>query len=139
MRQASRHLNLPVLLVNDLGKADVLFTLRPHYRKRPRVIADAERRGVPVFVLRNNTTVQMENYLAEIFGLATETDLIDEAMEEAREAIAQVVAGTSTVVQLSAQNAYIRRMQHDLAREAHLVSRSAGTEPQRRVVVYARQ
>jgi len=139
MRQASRHLNLPVSLVDDLSEADVLFTLRPHYRKRPRAIAEAERRGVPVYVLRNNTTVQMENYLAEIFGLNTETDMIAEAMEEARKAIAQVAAGTNTKVQLSPQSAYIRRMQHELAREARLLSHSVGTEPRRRVTVYARQ
>jgi len=137
MRQASRHLDLPVTLVNDLGQADVLFTLRPHYRKRPRAIADAERRGVPVYVLRNNTTVQMENYLARIFGLDTESDIVHEAMEEAREAIARVAAGNSSSVQLAPQNAYIRRMQHELAREANLFSRSSGRDPHRRVTVHA--
>jgi len=137
MRQASRHLNLPVLLVNDLGKADALFTLRPHYRKRPRAIADAERRGVPVYVLRNNTTVQMENYLAEIFGLDTEPGVMREAMEEARQAIAEVAAGNSDAVKLAPQQAHVRRMQHELVREANLHSHSSGTDPRRRVTVYA--
>jgi len=120
MRQASRHLNLPVSLVNDLGKADALFTLRPHYRKRPQAIVNAERNGVPVYVLRNNTTVQMENYLAEIFGLSIDSDVIREAIERAREAIARVTAGNSSAVELAPRPAHIRRMQHELVREANL-------------------
>ena len=69
VRQASRNLGVPVALVTELEQADALFTLRTYYRKRPRIIADAERRNIPVYVLRNNTEVQMENYLAGIFGV----------------------------------------------------------------------
>ena len=139
MRQASRHLNLPVSLVNDLGKADAVFTLRPHYRKRPQAIVNAERNGVPVYVLRNNTTVQMESYLTEIFGLSTESDVIREGIEEAREAIARVTKGNSSAVELAPRQAHIRRMQHELVREASLFSRSSGTDPRRRVTIYASQ
>lgn len=136
MRQASRRLNLPVLLVNDLGEANVLFTLRTHYRKRPRVIADAERRGIPIYVLRNNTVVQMEGFLAEIFGLDTESDALGHALEETRQAIEQVAAGQRDAVQLAPQEAYVRRMQHEMVREANLLSRSSGSDRRRRVTVY---
>lgn len=139
MRQASRHLNLPVSLVNNLAKADAVFTLRPHYRKRPQAIVNAERNGVPVYVLRNNTTVQMESYLAEIFGLNIDSDVIREAIEEAREAIARVTEGNSSAVELAPRQAHIRRMQHELVREANLYSLSSGREPRRHVTVYARQ
>jgi len=136
VRQASRHLNLPVALVNDLNEADVLFTLRTYYRKKPQPIADAERRGVPVYVLRNNTVAQMEGYLAEIFGLSREPDTLRAALEEAREAIEQVSGGERESAQLSPQEAYVRRMQHELVREANLFSRSSGTDPHRSVVIY---
>jgi stage III sporulation protein SpoIIIAA len=139
IRQASRRLHLPVMLVNDLGEADVLFTLRTYYRKRPQVIADAERRGTPVYVLRNNTAVQMESYLAEIFGLSVETDTVQQAMEEARNGIEQVIAGQRNSVRLSPQESFVRRMQHELAREANLLSRSSGTEPRRHVTIYNNQ
>jgi hypothetical protein len=139
IRQASRRLNLPVLLVNDLGEADALFTLRTYYRKRPQVIADAERRGTPVYVLRNNTAVQMESYLAEIFGLSAETDTVQQALEEARTGIEQVMAGQRNSVRLAPQESFVRRMQHELAREANLFSRSSGTEPRRHVTIYSNQ
>ncbi len=136
IRQASRHLNLPVALVNDLDGADVLFTLRPYYRKKPQTIVDAERRGIPIYVLRNNTVAQMESYLAEIFGLSRETDVLRAALEEAREAIEQVASGVRESARLSPQEAYVRRMQHELAREANLLSRSTGTDPHRSVIIY---
>jgi len=136
VRQAGRHLNLPVALVNDLNEADALFTLRTYYRKKPQPIVDAERRGIPVYVLRNNTVAQMESYLAEIFGLSRESDMLRAALEEAREAIEQVSGGVRDSAQLSPQEAYVRRMQHELAREANLFSRSSGTDPHRSVVIY---
>jgi stage III sporulation protein SpoIIIAA len=136
VRQASRHLNLPVTLVNDLREAEVLFTLRTYYRKRPQAIADAERRGIPVYVLRNNTVAQIESYLAEIFGLTRESDALRAALEEAREAIEEVMGGVHETAQLAPQEAYIRRMQHELAREANLFSRSSGSDPHRSVTIY---
>jgi predicted RNA-binding protein Jag len=42
----------------------------------------------------------------------------------------------SEPVELSPQNAYIRRLQHQMAERANLVSRSRGREPYRRVRLY---
>ena len=39
-------------------------------------------------------------------------------------------------VELAPQNAYIRRLQHQMAERANLVSRSRGREPYRRVRLY---
>jgi len=136
LRRAGRNLNLPVIIVDDLGEADMLFTLRSYYRKRPAVISDAERRGMPVYVLRSNTIPAMETYLAGIFGLGVETDPVAQAMKEAQEAIEKIESGQRGSVELSAQNAYVRRQQHELARAADLVSRSKGKEPRRRVRIY---
>jgi predicted RNA-binding protein Jag len=42
-------------------------------------------------------------------------------------------------VELAPQNAYIRRLQHQMAERANLVSRSRGREPYRRVRLYPDQ
>ncbi len=136
LRRAGKNLNLPVIIADDLGEADILFTLRSYYAKRPAVIADAERRGVPVYVLRNNTVLAMETYLADIFGLDVQADPVALAMLEAQEAIEKILSGERASVELSAQNAYVRRQQHEMARAANLVSRSKGKEPRRRVRIY---
>jgi predicted RNA-binding protein Jag len=59
-------------------------------------------------------------------------DPVVTALQEAEEAIADVMKGRRAV-ELSPQNAYIRRLQHMLAQRYNLTSRSLGQEPQRRV------
>jgi hypothetical protein len=136
LRQAARGLRLPVDLVDEVRQADVLMTLKSYYRKRPQPIADAERLGVPVFVLRSNTVTQMESSLADIFALsAEEMDPFAVAMRETQDAIHKVLAGSRSV-ELAPQAANIRRRQHELARKFNLVSHSRGREPQRRVRIY---
>jgi stage III sporulation protein SpoIIIAA len=134
--QAASRLHLPVVIVDDLEKAEVVITLKQYYRKHPRVIADAEEEGIPIYVLRSNTIKQMQSCLADIFGLEVgEMDPFAVAMRETQEAIQKVLAGANSV-NLSPQNAYIRRRQHQMARQANLVSHSYGKEPRRRVRIY---
>ncbi len=136
LRQAARGLRLPVDLVDEVRQADVLMTLKSYYRKRPQPIADAERLGVPVFVLRSNTVTQMESSLADIFALSVEEiDPFAVAMRETQDAIRKVLAGSRSV-ELAPQAANIRRRQHELARKFNLISHSRGREPQRRVRIY---
>ncbi len=136
LRQASKTLRVPVNIVDDLGQADVLMTLKSYYRKRPQPIAEAERIGKPVYVLRSNTVVQMESCLADIFTLdAGETDPMAVAQRETQDAIRKVLSGARNI-ELSPQNSSIRRQQHEMARQANLISHSLGREPNRRVRIY---
>jgi stage III sporulation protein SpoIIIAA len=136
LRQASRALNVPMVLVKDLGSADVLMTSKSYYRKRPQIVSDAERAGLPVYVLRSNTVKQMEKCLADVFGLAPELDPFSEAMRETQDAIDQILGGERASVSLTPQDAFVRRRQHQLARMANLYSQSKGREPYRRVCIY---
>ncbi|MGB5933487.1 MAG: R3H domain-containing nucleic acid-binding protein [Anaerolineae bacterium] len=133
--RASEELGLPVEVVKRLGQADIMLTLKSYYRKRPRAIVDAERRGIPVYVLRSNTLRQIKSSLAEVFGVEKRVDPFALALQETQEAIREVLAGARSV-ELSPQKAYVRRKQHEMAREASLVSRSRGKEPRRRVKIY---
>ncbi|HHN93374.1 MAG TPA: AAA family ATPase, partial [Anaerolineae bacterium] len=136
LMRASKRMHVPVVLVDNLGQAEVLVTTKGFYRKRPRLVADAERRGLPVYVLRANTVAQMEACLSDVFDLEhAPTDPLQQALREAEEAIRQVLNGVPEVL-LSPQNAYIRRRQHQMAQAANLTSRSQGKEPNRRVLIY---
>jgi predicted RNA-binding protein Jag len=57
-------------------------------------------------------------------------------MQEAEDAITNVLNHGDPSIELTPQNAYIRRLQHQLAQRYNLVSRSAGREPYRRVRIY---
>ena len=136
LETAAKSLQLPIRIVNDVGDADAVLTLKNYYRKRPPVVTDAERRGIPVYVLRSNTIAQMEGLLEDLFGVDGSQDPLQEAIEEANQAIQRVMSGAHSV-ELSPQNAFIRRQQHERVRQANLFSRSLGKEPKRRVRVYA--
>jgi hypothetical protein len=139
LERATRRLHVPVHLVKNLGEAEVLITTKGFYRKRPRVIVDAERRGLPIYVLRANTVAQMEACLGDIFELESRSpDPLNQALREAEEAVRQVQAGVPEV-ELAPQNAYVRRRQHELAQAASLSSYSAGEGTERRVRVCRRE
>ncbi len=130
---AIRELQLPVIVARDVDEADVVMTLRSAYRQKPPAIREAEERTIPVYVLKANTVIQMQASLTSIFAL--EVDPREAAMREAEEAIGMVLS-SAEAVELSPQNAYIRRLQHQMAERANLVSRSRGREPYRRVRLY---
>ncbi|MDY6874927.1 MAG: R3H domain-containing nucleic acid-binding protein [Chloroflexota bacterium] len=136
LERAARHMHVPIRLVDDLGQAGVLITTKGFYRKRPRLVVDAERRGLPIYVLRANTVAQMEACLSDIFDLEGQpSGYLHQALREAEDAIRQIHAGVPEVV-LGPRNAYTRRRQHELARTANLTSESRGKEPHRRVCIY---
>jgi stage III sporulation protein SpoIIIAA len=138
LRQASKRLGVPAVLVDSIGEAEVLVTLRSYYRKRQRAIKDAEQRRMPIYVLRANTVSQMEGFLSELFNLeaiATGDSALDRGMEEAQQAIQDVLDGAQSV-DLAPASSYVRRLQHQLARQANLISHSYGKEPRRRVRIF---
>jgi hypothetical protein len=88
---------------------------------------------MPIYVLRANTISQMESFLMDAFQLDDDfRDPSGQAVEEARVAIARVRAGANHV-DLAPQAPHLRRLQHELAREADLGSQSYGEEPTRHV------
>lgn len=136
LQQAAKRLHVPLEITDDFGKADAVMTLKNYYRRRPKLIVDAERRGMPVYVLRANTVSQMENFIIDMFNLEVNaTDPFGEALLEAENAIMKVRAGAA-FIDLTPQGTHIRRRQHDLARKAQLNSRSFGDDPVRHVRIF---
>jgi len=138
LEQAAKRLGVPVVVVSDVGEAEVLATLRAYYRKRQQPVVDAEHRGVPVYVLRANTINQMQQFLVDLFNLSMETpdeSIVEPALQETQEAIQAVLNGERWV-ELPPASAYVRRLQHQLARDANLTSQSYGKDPYRRVRIF---
>jgi stage III sporulation protein SpoIIIAA len=128
--QAVSELGVPVNVARDLEEADAVVTLRNYYRRKPGALREAETNGVPIYVLKTNTILQMENMLASLYEL--EADPQEAALRETAEAIGLVQA-SGRPVELGPQNAYVRRLQHQMAERHSLMSRSRGSEPNRRV------
>ena len=130
LEQAVRELGVPVHVARELDEADAVVTLRNYYRRKPSALRDAESGGIPIYVLKTNTIIQMENLLASLFDL--EADPSEAALHETAEAIG-LVQTSGNPMELAPQNAYVRRLQHQMAERNNLMSRSRGTEPNRRV------
>lgn len=136
LKDAAKRLGVRVTLVDSLAEADVLVTLKSYYRRRRRLINDAEQMRRPIYVLRANTINQMERFLVEVMDLeVAPSDPFEEAVAETEKAIALVAAGTPSV-DLNPASSAIRRYQHQMARQANLVSHSYGKEPRRHVRVF---
>jgi hypothetical protein len=100
------------------------------------LINDAEQHNVSVYVLRANTVSQMERFLAEALGLeVAPSDPFELAMAETEQAIALVQSGQPSM-DLRPVGSAIRRYQHEMARQANLVSHSYGREPYRHVRIF---
>jgi stage III sporulation protein SpoIIIAA len=130
LEQSVRELGVPVAVARELDEADAVVTLRNYYKRKPAALREAESNGVPIYVLKTNTVLQMENMLASLFDL--EADPQEAALRETAEAIG-LVQGSGRPMELGPQNAYVRRLQHQMAERNNLMSRSRGAEPNRRV------
>ncbi|HWQ11841.1 MAG TPA: R3H domain-containing nucleic acid-binding protein, partial [Roseiflexaceae bacterium] len=152
LERAITSMRVPATIVRDLGEATMVMTLKNYYRQGSQRLRQAEERGVPVYVLRNNTSVQIERQLADIFNVATFEDersysprqighggddpLLDDAMLEAETAITKVLNGERSAVELLPRSSYVRRLQHQLAERYNVQSESRGREPNRRVKIF---
>jgi stage III sporulation protein SpoIIIAA len=137
LEQAIRETGARVAVADELTDADTVMTLRSYFRRKPQALRDAEARSIPIYVLKTNTVVQMEQGLLSMQQYAGESGPhVTHAMQEAEDAITSMLNGASDgEVELSPQNSYIRRLQHQMAQRYNLTSRSYGREPERRVVV----
>jgi hypothetical protein len=138
LMQAAKRLGVPAIVVKDPSEADALVTLRTYYRDRQQTIIDAESRGLPIYVLRSTTVGQMEQFLGDLFNLKGEHFMssdVDAVRDQTQQAITAVLNGERWV-DLPPGPSLVRRLQHEMARNAELVSHSYGKEPRRHVRIF---
>lgn len=138
IEQATKKLGVPAVLVRDLRHSDVLITLKSYYRKHQKPIVMAEEKGIPIYVLRSNSVNQIEQAFIELFNLNESFGKninLEEVNAQTMEAIGAVRSGQHWV-DLPPASARVRRIQHELVRQAELVSHSYGKEPNRHVRVF---
>jgi stage III sporulation protein SpoIIIAA len=138
LQQATKRLRVPAIVVNDAADADVLVTLRSYYRKRQRTIVEAENRGVPIYVLRANTINQMQQFLSDLFNLSAYAydEMGEDLVRVETQAAIEAVLNGERWVELQPASSGVRRLQHQMARQANLASHSYGKEPYRRVRIF---
>jgi stage III sporulation protein SpoIIIAA len=135
LERALRKFRVSAYIVEDLDAADMVVTVKAQERRQPRRLRDAHARGIPFYVVRSNTITQMENFLSSVFGVNDPQAGDDEALREVEDGIDEAL-DQGHPVELSPQNNYLRRLQHQIIERYGLTSESKGDEPYRRVVIY---
>ncbi len=137
--KAIRDLRSPVKLADQPVNADVILSLKAQRKREPKKLKQALDQGVEFFTIKSNTLAQIKGFLGENFPAATsgnqQRDLVETALGQAEDAIVRVQRNPQPV-ELTPQNSYVRRLQHELVGEHGLRSESVGQSPFRRVVVF---
>ncbi len=136
LERAMANLRVPGVVARDMKDADLIVALKATSRREPAKLHEARGKNIPTYIVRSNTYIQIESALREVFGLQPTVLPTDEeaAISEASDAIEHVQA-TGEAVELAPQNAYVRRLQHQLVERAELGSESIGVEPRRRLKI----
>ncbi len=134
IERAISNLALSASIARKWDDADVVLTLKTLEKKESEKLRSIAAENVPIYSIKTNTTAQIMVALKDIFNLPT-IDAEEVALREAGEAIYKVLLENRTV-ELSPQTSYVRRLQHQLAEQHRVQSRSTGLEPNRRVLYY---
>ncbi|HXF82349.1 MAG TPA: R3H domain-containing nucleic acid-binding protein, partial [bacterium] len=140
LERAIRELRVPAHVVETLQDADIVLTLKSQERRQPKKLREAVERGKGLHILKSNTVSQIQAFLRSVFEVEGQEAVEDDqevALREVEEAISEVLRSAQPV-ELSPQNSYVRRLQHQLVQRYGLASESRGEEPFRRVVIFPR-
>ena len=136
VERVTRELGIRIRIVNKPEKADIIIALRP-LSKDPALQQVAVRIGVPVHLVKRNTTSEINRLLQRLFNIVqgVEESELQEALFETRSAIERVME-EGTEVALSPKRSALRKIQHRMITSRGLESTSVGCEPRRHLVVY---
>jgi hypothetical protein len=147
VEQAVRRRCWPVQVVEDLGEADVVLSVRQGLGREPRVRRQARDLRVPILVIKSDTLAQIERALERLLsrradspetGADARDDHDDElaGLEECRLAVEQVVMPEGRPVELLPRSERVRQMQADLVSRYRLRSDVFGQEGTCRLRVF---
>jgi stage III sporulation protein SpoIIIAA len=134
IERAVSNLGVHAQIARKWDDADVVLALKALERKESDKLHAIASENVPIYSIKTNTTTQIQSALKDVFNLPP-LDVEEIAMREAGEAIYRVLLHNDPV-ELTPQSSYLRRLQHQLAEQHRLQSRSTGLEPNRRVRIF---
>ena len=134
LERAIRETKAPAYITSDLNQADAVIVLRTVHSQGPSKLKELDR-NVPTVVIKSNSYSQIEKAVDEIVrGNVDGDDRIHMALEEAMAAIQQVLQN-GKAIDLSPQDARVRKKQHQLIESKRLASESVGHDPERHLRV----
>ncbi len=136
LERAIQNLRVSAKVVKNWNDADIVLTLKVQERRNYKKLRELEKRNIRTYGIKSNTINQIQNFLRTVFHLPS-VDLEELALREAEEASLEILRHPEKILELTPQNPYIRRLQHQVIEKYNLKSRSVGQEPNRRVTIYS--
>ncbi|HEX9067620.1 MAG TPA: R3H domain-containing nucleic acid-binding protein, partial [Ktedonobacterales bacterium] len=142
LEESAKQMRINLDVTSNPAEADAVITSRTYFRRQQSQLPSDN-----VFVVETNTVGQMRKCLQRIVDLRDSENAVEArqhdhptmlAIREAEDASIQLLNNGNGHVVLPPQNAYVRRMQHEIANRYNLESRSVGKDPYRRVQIMAR-
>ena len=135
-------LDLNVEITRNIEDSDIVIAHKNFAKGGAKILSSAQEYRVRVFYVKTNSMAQIQKVLKDALdiqpGDITPTqgykDELEEALDEAKAAIKQVLEGAPEI-ELMPQNTHIRKKQHELVEQYNLKSVSVGDEPNRRIKV----
>ncbi len=136
VERVTREFGLPVRISSKPEKADAVIALRSR-NNNPDLQQVSARTGVPVHLIKRNTTSDIRRLLKNLFHIVQGVDEaeLQIALLETRSAIARVM-DEGIEVALPPRRSTLRKIQHRMITSQGLESTSVGCEPKRHLVVY---
>lgn len=133
LEKALRELRVPAYVARDVSDADAMVVLHSTFQRRPPKVREALDKQIPIAVVRSNTYAQLMHALRDLYEKPQADESAEErALREAEEG-AEYVLSHDEIYELSPQNSYLRKLQHQIIAKYRLCSESVGEEPYRRV------
>lgn len=139
LERAIQELGVTIRLADDPLQADILLGIKGQRKRQPRRLREVLEKGGRFYSVRSNTVTQIKAALTDLLGENAKSlspyDRVGAALHQAEDAVVQVQRSHEAVA-LSPQNAFLRRLQHDLISGHGLRSESNGKAPLRHVIVF---
>lgn len=131
-----RDLRLDAVVTNKPERAHLILTLRAR-ADEPRLLRIVQATGLPVHVVKKNTTAQLRRLLQNVFNrmAGMDEDEANLAVQETELAIRRALE-EGVQVALPPRPSSLRALQHRIASRHRVVAESVGCEPQRHLVIY---
>jgi stage III sporulation protein SpoIIIAA len=160
LERVIRTLRVDAVVTKNVADADVVLVLKSYARNGGQVFDQAQRKNIPVYVVKANTIPQIQKSMREVMHLdqvpgqgaltgplgplpkSREAELPDSLSEDEEEALQETQAAIESVLsraepaELNPASPKIRRIQHMMAERYNLRSESYGEEPNRRLRIF---
>lgn len=148
LKSAIQALNFPIVITQDIVKADIILALRSHVKQNNKLRQIAKSMQLTIYTIHSSTISNITRAFKKMLSAnylpymdwekicIDKTNLEIEALQETRIAIEKIILSKKHSVELLPRSPIIRKLQYTLISSYNLQCRSFGEEPDRRLCIY---